>query len=63
MGFPTQWNAGITVHCVSMLTNSQATLQQVATIANGRYYGTSNEAQLRAAFQELAQSLPVVLTD
>lgn len=56
-------NAGITVHCVSMLTNSQATLQQVATIANGRYYGTSNEAQLRAAFQELARSLPVVLTD
>lgn len=56
-------NAGILVHCVSMLTSSQATLQQVATIANGRYYGTSNEAQLRAAFQELARSLPVVLTD
>ena len=56
-------NARIIIHCVSMLTVSQATLQQVATIANGRYYGTSNEVQLRAAFQELARSLPVVLTD
>ncbi len=59
----TAHNAGIIVHCISMLTVSQATLQQVATIANGRYYSTSKEVQLRAAFQELARSLPVVLTD
>ena len=56
-------NAGIIVHCVSMLTSSQETLQQVATIANGKYYSTTNEIELRTAFQELARSLPVVLTD
>ncbi len=56
-------NAGITVHCVSMLTSSQPSLQQIATITNGRYFLTSNEAELRSAFQELARSLPVVLTD
>lgn len=56
-------NAGITIHCVSMLTSSQTTLQQVATITNGRYYSTSNETQLKAAFQEIARTLPVVLTD
>ena len=56
-------NAGITIHCVSMLTSTQSTLQQIATLGNGRYFSTSNETELRAAFQELARSLPVVLTD
>jgi len=56
-------NAGITIHCVSMLTSSQTTLQQVAALTNGRYYSTSNETQLKAAFQEIARTLPVVLTD
>lgn len=54
---------GIIVHCVSMLTSTQPTLQNIATTTNGRYFSTSNEAELRAAFQELARSLPVVLTD
>lgn len=55
-------NAGVTVHCVLMLTADQPDIQQVATITGGRYYLTQNEAELRAAFQELARSLPVVLT-
>ncbi len=59
----TAHDAGITVHCVSMLTNAQTSLQQIASITGGKYFSTSNEAELRAAFQELARSLPVVLTD
>ncbi len=55
--------AGIIVHCVSMLTQYQTDLEEIATITGGRYYGTSNETQLRAAFEEIARSLPVVLTD
>ena len=54
---------GITVHTISMLTTQQATLQSVADITGGKYIGTSNTAELRAAFVELAHSLPVVLTD
>lgn len=54
---------GMIVHCVSMLTQNQTVLQQVAQITGGRYYQTANEAELRTAFRELARSLPVVLTD
>ncbi len=55
--------AGITVHTVSMLTASQPDLQQVANITGGKYYWTTNQDQLRAAFRDLARQLPVVLTD
>ena len=55
--------AGITVHCVSMLTSTQATLTQVASITGGQYYATSDSAQLQQAFRDLARSLPIVLTD
>lgn len=56
-------SAGIIVHCVSMLTQFQKDLQAVADITGGKYYGTSNEEELRAAFEEIARSLPVVLTE
>lgn len=56
-------NAGITVHVVSMLTSTQATLTNIASITGGKYYATQNTAQLQAAFQEIARSLPIVLTD
>ena len=55
--------AGITIHCVSMLTSTQATLTQVASITGGQYYPTSDAAQLQQAFRDLARSLPIVLTD
>ncbi len=72
-----QWNAGrspilaandaraqgITVHCVSMLTGHQPDLQSIADITGGRYIRTSNTAELRQAFIDLANSLPVVLTE
>ncbi len=55
--------AGITIHTVSMLTSSQATLTQVANMTGGEYYPTSNAAQLQQAFRDIAKSLPIVLTD
>jgi hypothetical protein len=55
--------AGITVHFVSMLTGTQASLTQAAAITGGQYYATSNAAQLQQAFRDLARSLPIVLTD
>lgn len=54
---------GIIVHCVSMLTQQQTTLQEIANITGGRYFSTQNETELRNAFIELARSLPVVLTE
>ena len=54
---------GMIVHCVSMLTTAQPILQQIAETTGGRYYRTSDEAELRAAFREIARSLPVVLTE
>lgn len=56
-------NAEITIHCVSMLTSSQATLTQVANLTGGQYYATNNSAQLQQAFRDIAKSLPIVLTD
>lgn len=56
-------SAGIIVHCVSMLTQYQSDLEEIASITGGKYYGTSNETELREAFEEIARSLPVVLTD
>lgn len=54
---------GITVHCVSMLTSQQTVLQTIAQTTGGKYIRTTNTAELKAAFIELAHSLPVVLTD
>lgn len=54
---------GMIVHCISMLTSDQTTLQVVAETCGGKYYGTRNEEELRNAFIEIARSLPVVLTE
>lgn len=56
-------NAGVTVHCVSMLTGTQEILTKVANLTGGRYYPTSDANGLRNAFRELAQTLPIVLTE
>lgn len=55
--------AGITVHTVTMLTAHQADVEQVSLITGGRYYNTNNADELRAAFEELARSLPIALVD
>lgn len=55
--------ANIVVHTVTMLTAHQPDVAEVAAITGGRYYNASNEQELREAFQELARSLQIVLTD
>ena len=55
--------AGIRIHTISMLTSTQAILTQVANITGGKYYATNDQAQLQQAFQDIAKSLPIVLTD
>ncbi len=55
--------AGVTIHCISMITSTQATLTQVASTTGGSYYTTSNATQLQQAFTDIAKNLPIVLTD
>jgi len=72
-----QWNDGrdpiaaaadaqtqnITIHCICFLQNAdQTTTKQIAAMTGGKFYYASNAASLTAAFQDLAYSLPVVLT-
>ena len=55
--------ANITIHCVCFLQNAdQTTTKAIANMTGGKFYFASNAAALNAAFQDLAYSLPVVLT-
>jgi hypothetical protein len=55
---------GIIVHTVAFLSaGADSTLREVAEITGGKFYSADNEAELRAAFVEIARQLPVVLTD
>ncbi|MEI7701177.1 MAG: VWA domain-containing protein [Planctomycetia bacterium] len=54
---------GVTVHCVSMLTGTQDILTKVANLTGGRYYPTADSTGLQTAFRELAQTIPIVLTE
>lgn len=54
---------GVTVHCISLLTKDQPVLQSIAKVTGGKYLVATSSAELEQAFIELAQSLPVVLTD
>ncbi|MBA4018895.1 MAG: hypothetical protein C0483_17140 [Pirellula sp.] len=55
--------ANITIHCICFLQNAdQTTTQQIASITGGKFYYAANSAALTAAFQDIAFSLPVVLT-
>lgn len=53
----------IIVHTVSMLSDDQTTLKDIATLTGGKFFNATNETELSAAFYELARTLPVVLTD
>ena len=55
--------ANVVVYTVSMATTSQAVLQTIADTTEGRYFATFTAEQLQAAFREIAQNLPIVLTD
>lgn len=54
--------AGIVIHTISFLSTDPGTMQEIADITGGKYYQASNSAALNAAFQDLARTLPVVLT-
>ncbi len=57
-----QANGGnITIHTVGLFT-SNTTMQQLATQTQGQYFYVTTGADLQAAFQKLAQTIPVVLT-
>lgn len=56
-------NAGVVIHCVSLLTGSQQVLRNIATITGGSYTEASNATQLRTTFQNLARAVSIVLTD
>ncbi len=56
-------NAGVVVHTVSMLTAEQPDLVEISQITGGMSFSTQNEAELRAAFRDIAQSLQVVMIE
>jgi hypothetical protein len=56
-------NARVVVYTVSMATTSQSILQTIATTTKGQYFATFTSEQLQAAFRQIAQNLPIVLTD
>jgi len=61
-------NANIVVHTVGFLLNAQdsaagePTLQAISNATGGRHFRATDGASLRAAFEELARTLPVILT-
>jgi len=55
---------GIVIHVVTFLPAAMsADAKAVATTTGGLYIHANNEAELTAAFEKLARTLPVVLTD
>lgn len=56
--------AGIIIHVVSLLPQADVPdLDQIASITGGRRYRANNAAQLKAAFEEIARTAPVMLTE
>lgn len=64
--------AGITVHCVSLLTGFQSVLNEIAVSTGGKYYAPDVDAsgnkqvainQLQDAFRDLARQIPIVLME
>ncbi len=56
-------DAGVIVHTVTMLTDFQPDIQQVANITGGMSYTTNSEVQLKQAFRDIAKSLQVVMIE
>ncbi|MCA9246995.1 MAG: VWA domain-containing protein [Planctomycetales bacterium] len=56
--------AGVTIHTITFLDKAdQTTMIQVASITGGTHYHASSQAELEEAFEKLATSLPVALTE
>jgi len=55
---------GITVHTITFLPGAdQTTMVKIAGLTGGKHYYAIDQVTLLAAFEELAKSLPVVLTE
>jgi Ca-activated chloride channel homolog len=55
---------GITVHVITFLPDAASNdMDTVASITGGRYIHANSQEELVAAFEELARTLPVVLTE
>jgi len=56
-------SAGIVIHTVGLLAQSNNnTMQQLPAQTGGQFYYTTSGAALQSAFQKLAQTIPVILT-
>lgn len=57
-------DAGVVIHVITFLPGAaSADAQSIADTTGGRYFQADDEAELVAAFEELARTLPVVLTE
>ena len=57
-------NENITIHTVTFSSGANVSdMQKVAEIGGGQHYHAPDEAALRAAFREIARTLPVVIID
>jgi hypothetical protein len=60
---PQMVSAGITVHTIGLLQEANnTTMQQLPAQTGGRAFLATNTAELQAAFQQLAETIPVILT-
>ncbi len=60
----TAYDNGIVIHTVTFIPGAdQTTMQEVASITGGTHYHADNGTELQAAFEELALTLPIVLTE
>ena len=56
-------SAGITVHTIGLLQEgNNTTMQQLAAQTGGQFFYATNSATLQAACQQLAETIPVILT-
>ena len=56
-------SAGIVIYTVGLLAQSNnTTMQQLPAQTGGQFYYTTSGAALQSAFQKLAQTIPVILT-
>lgn len=54
---------GIVIHVVTFLTGDQSRMAGIASLTGGRHIHATNEAELVAAFDELARLIPIALTE
>jgi Mg-chelatase subunit ChlD len=56
--------AKITVHCISFLDAvNQDAMIAISAMTGGKFYSASNEAELIAAWENIARTLPIALTE